>query len=370
MRAALGIGMVLGMLWGTVPAATADPDADASASAAAARPAALTLPATEALAPAGPAEHERFLLDACFEDSGSVLTPLNAYDRHYTAGERLTLAYWPQWADDLAAVFPLHRQFETSRDGEPIQPRTAAGFFVGQDIYNPAHASDVDRHDAWPYAAWLYTGAFWQRASDFRLDHVELDLGITGPSALGGDAQKFVHGAIGDADPVGWEHQLPGEPGFNLILSRRWDYDLFTSDSGWGIDAIPEAQLTLGTMNRNADVGGIVRWGWRLPHDFGPSRIHDQSAYTLPARQTGFYLFAGADGRYVEYDWSLDGTEFRDAPHPGSLPWVADGRVGLVLDLGQHWQVSYGWTVSTFQMRGQRGYDGYGGVHVSYIFHW
>jgi hypothetical protein len=108
-----------------------------------------------------------------------------------------------------------------------------------------------------------------------------------------------------------------------------------------------------------------------LPHDFGPGRIHDQSAYTVQARQTGFYLFAGADGRYVQYDWSLDGPQqSHDVPHPGSLPWVADGRMGLALDVGKHFQLTYGWTVLTFQMRGQKGYDGYGGVQVSYVFRW
>jgi hypothetical protein len=331
---------------------------------------ALVLPANPAAAPTQPAGRERFLIDACFEDSGSVLTPTNAYDRHYTAGERVTLAYWPRWADDLAAAFPLHSQFEASQQGQPIKPQTAAGLVVGQDVYTPAHSSDPARHDAWPYAGWLYVGGFWQRASDLRLDHLEFDLGTTGQSTLAEDAQKFVHDTLGGAEPQGWDQQLPGEVGFNVLLSRRWDFDLYHNDDAWGLDLIPEAQMNLGTVNRNAALGGIVRYGWRMPHDFGVGTIHNASAYTTPTRQTGFYFFAGADGQYVQRDLFLDGPQFRSAPHPGSLPWVADGRTGLMLDLGKHWQISYQWTVLTFEMRGQRGYDGYGSVHVAYAFNW
>ena len=373
LRFGLALGLLLGALAGSRTVAA---DGDAPGPSAAPEPAAapasqaLFLPANPATAPAEAAGHERFIIDACFEDSGSVLTPVNAYDRHYTAGERVTLAYWPDWADQLAEVFPLHSQFETSRQGDALKPQTAAGFFVGQDMYTPAHATDASGHDAWPYAGWLYVGGFWQRASDVRLDHVEFQLGTTGQSALGHDAQSFVHTTIGDAQPVGWDRQLPGEVGFNFLLSRRWDFDLYKNDADWGLDVIPEADMTLGTVNRDAALGGIVRWGWRLPHDFGPGQIHNPSAYTLHARDTGFYFFAGCDGRYVERDLFLDGPQFRDAPHPGSLPWVADARVGLVIDLGKHFQVSYGWTMETFQMRGQHGYDGYGTVHVAYVFHW
>jgi hypothetical protein len=341
-------------------------DADTTATVPASQ--ALLLPASPVAEPAATAGHERFVLDALFEDDGAV--PLSPTDRHYSAGERLVLAYWPQWADDLAAVFPLHRQFETSRDGDPIQPRTAAGFFMGQDIYTPDHINEPALRDAWPYAGWLYVGGFWQRASDLRLDHVEFQLGTTGQSALAGDAQSFVHTNIGGDKPIGWDRQLPGEVGFNCQFSRRWDFDLYQDHAGWGLDVIPEADTTLGTVNREASLGGMVRWGWRLPHDFGPGQIHNLSAYTLPRRRTSFYLFLGGSGRYVERNWFLDGPNWRTAPHPGSMPWVAEGRAGFGLDLGEHWRITYGLTELSRQMRGPCGHDAYGTISVSYIFHW
>ncbi|MBK7015376.1 MAG: DUF2219 family protein [Sulfuritalea sp.] len=60
------------------------------------------------------------------------------------------------------------------------------GLFLGQNLYTPraigvSQAQPLDR----PWAAWLYLGGVAQRARDNRLDTVEIDLGLVGPSALG-----------------------------------------------------------------------------------------------------------------------------------------------------------------------------------------
>jgi hypothetical protein len=106
--------------------------------------------------PAPPSSsHPRFELDALFENDS--LRPIAPTDRHYTSGEKLVAAYWPDWADDLAAVMPLHGQYESAGH----KPSTAAGIVVGQDIYTPDHINNPDLQSDWPYAGWLYTGFFW-----------------------------------------------------------------------------------------------------------------------------------------------------------------------------------------------------------------
>jgi lipid A 3-O-deacylase len=65
-----------------------------------------------------------------------------------------------------------------------------------------------------PWAAWLYLGGVAQRARDNRLDTVEIDLGLVGPSALGREIQSGWHRLIGSPQPCGWHNQIPNEPAF------------------------------------------------------------------------------------------------------------------------------------------------------------
>jgi lipid A 3-O-deacylase len=69
--------------------------------------------------------------------------------------------------------------------------RSISGSFSGQNLYTPraigvSQAQPLDR----PWAAWLYLGGVAQRARDNRLDTVEIDLGLVGPSAWAGKSSR------------------------------------------------------------------------------------------------------------------------------------------------------------------------------------
>ena len=68
------------------------------------------------------------------------------------------------------------------------------GLFLGQNMYTPKSitTSTPQPFDR-PWAAWLYLGGVAQRAKDNRLDTVEIDLGLVGPSALGREVQTEWH---------------------------------------------------------------------------------------------------------------------------------------------------------------------------------
>lgn len=92
------------------------------------------------------------------------------------------------------------------KDGSAIH----LGLFLGQNLYTPKSITisapqTLDR----PWAAWLYLGGVAQRAKANRLDTVEIDLGLVGPSALGEDVQTGWHRLIGAPQPMGWQHQIP-----------------------------------------------------------------------------------------------------------------------------------------------------------------
>jgi len=117
-----------------------------------------------------------------------------------------------------------------------------------------------------------WRGAFWQRQREDLLDHVQVDVGVVGPSSLGEQVQELVH-EFTDADDPDWDGQLGDEFQFNLTLRRKWRFDLGqTSLAGRRIDwqLIPRAELDVGTTYRRAAVGGLIRVGYQMPDDFGP----------------------------------------------------------------------------------------------------
>ncbi len=213
------------------------------------------------------------------------------------------------------------------------------GLFLGQNLYTPksiriSQAQPFDR----PWAAWLYLGGVAQRARDNRLDTVEIDLGLVGPSALGREVQSHWHRLIGAPQPMGWHHQLPNEPAFLASWLAKKKFAL-GSAGGVELDLIPHGGASLGTVMTLARGGGLLRLGRHMT-GFGPDTIEPGGAMLQnmrrdiePGRSRGleWYLFAGLDHRLVAHNIFLDGTVFRDSPSVRRRPHVYDLSAGASL---------------------------------------
>jgi hypothetical protein len=213
------------------------------------------------------------------------------------------------------------------------------GLFAGQNLYTPqsiklSQAQPLDR----PWAAWLYLGGAAQRAREDRLDTVEIDLGLVGPSALGREVQSEWHRLIGAPQPQGWHNQIPNEPAFLVSYmgkSKRWLGRL----GGAELELIPHGGATLGTVMTLARGGGILRLGHNMT-GFGPDTIEPGGAMLQNMRRDiepgrgqnlEWYVFAGLDHRLVAYNIFLDGTVFRDSPSVSRRAHVYDLSAGLSL---------------------------------------
>lgn len=207
------------------------------------------------------------------------------------------------------------------------------GLFIGQNLYTPrditiAAPQPNDR----PWAAWAYIGAVAQSVKDDRLHTVEFDLGFVGPPALGKQVQTFWHDIIDAPEPQGWANQIRGEPGFMLTYMHKRRY----GDSN-GVQFVPHAGLTLGTIMTLARAGGIVRFGQNMT-GFGPDSIEPGGAMLKNARRQQdegryqsweWFAFAGVDGRLVAHNIFLDGSLFRDGPGIARNDKVYDITAGL-----------------------------------------
>lgn len=294
------------------------------------------------------------------ENDSGLFKPNHETDRHYTSGVKLVYGFRPdwQWLQDYGKWdFPFF-----PADSGPVT--TAAGIFLGQNIYTPDHIEKPSRRQPkdMKYAGWLYTGLFVQRATENVMDQAELSIGVIGQSSRAEHSQKCIHKLFHSDKPIGWNQQIDDEPAADFSWMRRQRLT-----EGWlapkdNMDFITEYGFTAGSVNCSAQVGLMGRWGFlNLPHDFGPGR------YTLPMGVFGrtvpmeraAYLFARVSGRAVAYNRFLTGLSHE--------PFMGELQVGAVY---QHnsLEIGYAQTFMTEAFKQQHGLDGCGTLTLTWHF--
>lgn len=276
-------------------------------------------------------DHGRFTV---IEENDSIL---HGEDRYYTQGLQLNylspdIAAESQWSkpfDLLSGVGLFDDGNRRSRHYEIL---------LGQTLFTPSDISDSNPDaDDRPYAGWTYGGVGLVQDTDRRrLDHLELQIGVVGPSALGRQTQNDYHQFIGVDQAKGWDHQLHDEPGLMLSYERKWRFLQPLMDD-LEIDAIPEVGATLGNVMTYAETGAMFRFGRNLEADYGPARIRPALSGTsyFNARDLedpfGFYLFLSGQGRAVARNIFLDGNSFEGSRSVDSNILVADLSAGASL---------------------------------------
>jgi hypothetical protein len=212
-----------------------------------------------------------------FQVENDVFNRFGKSDRDYTNGVRLG---WlspalPDLPDGLATLLTLPTFFG---EGPESSVTRRAGLSVGQNLYTPA---DTDAfapiYNDRPYAGWLYASFALQstykrhnpktnRADPVRLDTLQLDLGLVGPSAGGEFVQNTFHRLIGVAPANGWANQLYNEPTVGLTFERRWrtNHGIVFEDPKFEYDFVPRLGGAVGNAATYASVGGTLRIGKEL----------------------------------------------------------------------------------------------------------
>lgn len=286
-------------------------------------------------------------------------------DRNYTNGVR---ASWlsspdgtPDWALGAARWFPLFPEGGIVR----------TSYAVGQNMYTPDDVAlrNPPRDDR-PYAGWLYGSVGLIAETGRRLDQLELTLGVVGPASLAEQTQTLIHEITGAPEPRGWDTQLKNEPGVVLTYQRSWRGFVSQSVSGFGFDVTPHAGGTLGNVFTYANAGLMLRFGQRLPLDYGPPRIQPSlpgSGFFVPQDGFGWYLFAGVEGRAVARNIFLDGNTFRDSRSVDKEPLVGDLQFGLALTW-RNVRLSYTHVLRTREFETQDEADDFGAFSLTMRF--
>jgi hypothetical protein len=292
-----------------------------------------------------------------WENDGTFLKPDFRTDRHYTNGLKMAYTHQPEWK--WLKDFGRWNGFADN----DVNVRTAMGYFFGHNIYTPddiANPREREQKDR-KFAGWFYTGLFAQRATENKLEHFELNLGVIGPSARADEIQRFVHTLIHVGLPSGWDDQINDEAAADFTWWTRRHADALTFKHTSEYDSHIEYGFTAGTVHRNATMSILFRYGINLPNDFGPGRLEspDCAAGRIDTEGKNFYVFARLGGRLVQFDRFLTGLD--------TNPAVGLIQAGLV---GQYksFQISYSQTFLTQEYKEQPSGDSYASLNLTYRF--
>ena len=177
-----------------------------------------------------------------------------------------------------------------------------------------------------PYAGWLSAGydAIYNDSINTQYK-LGINVGVVGPSALGKEAQTFVHETLGQKVPRGWGNQLADEPALVLTADRRVRMEV-DQDT----DLIANLGGDAGNVFTQAFTGLMARIGDNLPTDFYSSDPIYPRVHNRDNNPSSYYFFASATGKGVLRNIFLDGSTFQDSISVDKKPWVFEWRLGVV----------------------------------------
>jgi lipid A 3-O-deacylase len=183
------------------------------------------------------------------------------------------------------------------------------GFEVGQKMFNPQSAViPAARYVDRPFAGYLYLGSSLQYL--FKNESVlklGLQLGVTGPAALGQEAQQFIHKLLGFYPPQGWQYQIKNNVGVNLA----GNYDRLFFRKNW-FDATGNSYANVGTTFTGAGAGLTLRFGTFNPlyRSVTSSRLIAKNRLIKEAQRREFFFYLKPALSYVAYDATVQGSLF------------------------------------------------------------
>lgn len=285
----------------------------------------------------------------------------NRTDENYTNG--ISIAMLRTDAGILGGVWDL--------GGKADGTKTCA-YELSQLQFTP---SDLDRstpdYTDRPYTGLTYLASTTHLQQGERLQSLKLMLGIVGPASGAEDLQKATHKLLGQKQPKGWRNQLRNEAVVNLLYESRYRYR-FSPVNGIGIDLIPMGGAFLGNYLIQAQSELLLRIGYRLPDDFGPTSLRGIGYLPYPrpdiaSQLWGVNAYVRGGAHLVARNLSLDGNTFVNSQSVEKRTFVPVVEGGSVL--WTHWfMVTASYQVWGREFDSQKVREGYGSILFSFPF--
>ncbi|MDX1950800.1 MAG: lipid A deacylase LpxR family protein [Verrucomicrobiota bacterium] len=285
-------------------------------------------------------------------------------DRFYTDGISIGFSQTGKnWMDPLAECLPW---------GEG---RRTVGYDLSQGMFTP---SDIDRtipdpNDR-PYGGVITFGLSLHVEKERSFHGLKLLSGFVGSVSLAEETQNAVHELIGNDKAQGWDYQLKNEPVFNLVYEYRRKYPLLGERKQWSAEALSISGGWVGNLLTQGQLGALLRAGYNMPEDFGPTLARGMS-HTPPPRHDpdmtksdwGFSFYGGGLANVVLRDIMLDGNTFTDSPSVDKK-WVVP-MAGVGSSFGnRQFQISFSYIFWGKEFDGQEQHAEFGALTISYFF--
>ncbi len=284
-------------------------------------------------------------------------------DRWYTDGVSLGVAHTgPSWMDPLADWLPWGEGRRT------VSYDLAQVMVTPSDTARPNPAPD-DR----PYAGILSFGLTLHIEQSNSYHGLKFITGVVGPASLAKETQREVHRLIGNDLPQGWDYQLKNEPILNLAYEYRHRFQIAGRREAWSIEALPIGEGWLGNMLTQAGIGALLRAGYNVPDDFGPTLLRGLNYMPPPRRRQdsnsdwGFSVYGGGVGNLVLRDITLDGNTFEDSRSVDKKLFVPMGGVGAAVG-NRRFEASFTYVFWGEEFEGQKDYSKFGALMFRYFF--
>ena len=223
-----------------------------------------------------------------------------------------------------------------------------------------------------PYVGMTYLASATHLQRGESLQSFKLIAGFVGPDSGSEAAQKLAHHALNQKTPRGWPYQLRDEAVLNLQYEYRHKYQLKSRTSGLGIELIPMAGGFLGNYLTQAQADVLIRFGYHLADDFGPTSLRGIGYLPLPQFENSDYswgvnAFIRGGANLVIHNLTLDGNTFISSRS------VNKRLVVPAVEFGTEFWTKYFLTTFSFQYRGrdfdaQPDREGYGSILLSLLF--
>jgi lipid A 3-O-deacylase len=259
----------------------------------------------------------------------------------------------PKWSIPLIKSIPF--------SGNPASVHNV-GVIFGQQIYTPSDTQittlvEKDR----PYAGFLYGGLALHSKTRFKLDTLEIVVGVVGPASKAEAVQNTVHDLRDIPTAKGWDNQLENEPAVRLSWQRKWRLHNMKLFDVLDYDLISRAGLTLGNVRTSTSAGGEIRFGYHIPQDFGSDVIRAGAGISAPVIEgsksgitsLGAHVFVSSQLEAVLHDIFLDGNTWQNSPSVEKKPLVADLSIGASFSINM-FKLTYRHLFRTEQFDGQK----------------